>query len=96
MVIDDLDFMCVATPPRKADTPLIVDANTVLPFAVTPQGLKVIAWRRCQIAQFRCAVELTQFASGHKLNRAKPLLGLAVVKALRLLAAKRLDHRAIL
>ena len=49
--------------PTKADAPLIVDANAVLPFAVTAQGLQMIPRRGTQVHQCRCRIESLQTAA---------------------------------
>lgn len=44
MVIDDLHILGIAVfAPSKADTPLIVDANAVLPFPVAAELLETVA-----------------------------------------------------
>jgi len=45
VVVDDFDVVGVAIFPVKADTLLIVDADTVLAFAVASEGFEVIAGR---------------------------------------------------
>ena len=49
MVIGDLDVPCFAIPPDETDPPLIVDANTVLAPAITPECLEAVARWRAQI-----------------------------------------------
>jgi hypothetical protein len=45
MIISDLHFIGVSIPPQKADSPLIVDPDTVLPLSVARQLLKAVARR---------------------------------------------------
>ena len=45
MVVYNLDFGCVPFGPHEADPVLIVDPDTVLPFAVALQGFQVIRRR---------------------------------------------------
>jgi hypothetical protein len=45
MVIDNLYIEAVAIAPHKTDSPLVIDSNRVLPFAITPQCLQLVAWR---------------------------------------------------
>jgi hypothetical protein len=51
MVIDDLDVPGFAVPPNKANAPLLVDPNAVLPLPVAAQGFQAIAGRRRQIVE---------------------------------------------
>src|SRR6202158_731805 len=55
VVVHNLDFIGVSIPPRKADAPLIVDADAVLTFAIPLQALQTASlhgrkhsdvWRR--------------------------------------------------
>jgi hypothetical protein len=72
VVVHDLDVVRITFTPQKADTPLIVDADTVLAIPVTVQR-QPITRRRRQVAQFRCAVQLPQLSSGDLLDGLKPL-----------------------
>src|SRR3989338_8542988 len=45
MIICDFHFVGVATTPDKADSPLVVDSNRVLPFPVASQRLQLISRR---------------------------------------------------
>ncbi len=51
MVIDDLDLPGIAVAPYQADTPLLVDANTVPSPSISPQGFQPVAGRRPQIVE---------------------------------------------
>lgn len=42
MIISDFYFVGVPVPPHKADAPLIVDPNAVLPFAISVETFEVI------------------------------------------------------
>jgi hypothetical protein len=94
VIIDNLNAMGVSVTPNKTDAPLVVDADTVLSFTIPVKSLQTIARRRGQIPQFRCAVKLPQLPPGYLLNRAKLLPAFAVIKSLRLLTAKRFDHKS--
>jgi hypothetical protein len=58
MIINNFNFPSVAVTPGKADSPLLVDADRVLPFSITPQGFELITWRGGQNAQFRRSMNL--------------------------------------
>ena len=49
MVVDDFNVICVVILPSETDSPLSVDANTVLSFPFAGQGLKLIGWRNSQV-----------------------------------------------
>ena len=70
MVIDNLNSLRMAISPEKADTPLIIDANAILPLAITLQRLKPIRGRQPKI-----------FQSDSRINRVElhkcPLLNLS-------------------
>lgn len=93
MVIGDLNVACVAVFPGKADTPLIVDADTVLVFSVATEGFQMITWGNSQGFQL-CRrgneAELVQCAS---LNVVGKLSGVAAVKDFgRFFTTEALDH----
>jgi hypothetical protein len=43
VVVDDLDVVRAVFVPRKADAPLAIDSNAVLPTPVADQSLEMIA-----------------------------------------------------
>jgi hypothetical protein len=51
MVVGKLDVMRFAVEPAKAKSPLIVDANAMLAFAVAGQFLEAIGWRNSHVFQ---------------------------------------------
>jgi len=51
MVINDLDIPGVLVAPDKADAPLVVDADAVLPFPVAFQRFKAVAGRGTKIVE---------------------------------------------
>ena len=93
MVVDDLDVMGVALLPGEADAPLVVDANTVLSFAVAVQSLKAVSGRRAQIHQGDRRVEHHEFSQGGALDIVGQLLcPLAEEQRLRLFIGKAGNH----
>ncbi len=46
MVIGYLDIKCIAIPPLETQSPLLVDADAMLPFAVALQCLQAIRGRQ--------------------------------------------------
>jgi hypothetical protein len=67
MIIDDFDierFLRLVRP-LETDAPLTIDANAVLPFSITLNGLEVIAGRRSQVDQASGSIEVIEcFGSG--------------------------------
>jgi hypothetical protein len=68
VVIDDFHVVDVTFDPSEADTPLIVDPDAVLAFAVALERLKTIGWRNSQIIKGEGIAEHTQLAPGHGLD----------------------------
>lgn len=62
MVVNDLNPFWTSVAPPKADTPLIIDSDTVLPRTITAQTLKPVARRNPKILQTTRSVNLTQLA----------------------------------
>lgn len=52
MIVPDLDLIGIVLVPNDADAVWIVDANTVLSFAVTVQFLQTVAGRIANLALF--------------------------------------------
>jgi hypothetical protein len=82
--------------PAKADTPLIVDADTVLTAAPTFELLQPVRRRYSEIGKRARCVKNQQLAECHSLNTGK-LLGVPPFEDfLRLLAAELPDHDLII
>ena len=62
MVVNDLNPFWTSVAPPKADSPLIVDSDTVLPRTITAQTLKPIARGNPKILQTTRGVNLPQLA----------------------------------
>ena len=92
MVIDDFHIIGVAVSPCKANTPLIVDANTVLAFPVAFKSPQTIAWRRRQVSKFRRDIKLTELALRDALEGSKSLDAPPIMEMLRLFRSKGLKH----
>ena len=93
MVVNDLNPFWTSIAPLEADTPLIIDSNTVLSCSITAKKLESIARRNPEVLQTTRSVDLTQLAQRdasdarvkgrNRLPRRQPL-GLAI--------PERLDH----
>jgi hypothetical protein len=93
VVIDDLDGLGTRLLPSKADAPLIVDADTVLPSSFSRKGLESIPWRHLEIIEPGCNLQLPKLSPGNRLDVHKPPDPLAPAKSLRIRATERPDHR---
>jgi len=51
VIVDDLHVERVAVSPAKADPPLIVHADAVLPRAITREALQAVPWRNAKVLQ---------------------------------------------
>ena len=92
VIIDNLGVLCRASSPDKADSPLIVDPDTVLPLPVTDQHLDPIPWNRRQIFQFLSVIEHPQFSPRNRFDAFEPASPFAVEQLLGLLGAERSNH----
>jgi hypothetical protein len=92
MVVDNLDVPTFAVTPHETDPPLIVDADTVLPFRV--QRLQLIAGRDTQIIQSLGRVDGKQLGEGPLLDLQRQLAnGVATEDRRRAFVDEALDHR---
>lgn len=71
MIIDDLHIRRAPARPRKANAPLIVDADAMLPSAVTFELLQAIPGRNPQEIERCSGVELSQLATRDGFNVCK-------------------------
>ena len=62
MVVNDLNPFWTSVAPPEADTPLIIDSDTVLSCSITAQMLKPVARRNPKILQTTRGVNLPQLA----------------------------------
>jgi len=92
VVINNLHVVDVPVAPNKADAPLIVDANTVLPFSVAFKRFQVISRGRSKVTKLRSNVQLPEFPLYHPLDSPKPPDTLPRMKLFRIFRPERLDH----
>ena len=62
MVVNDLNPFWTSVAPLEADTPLIINSDTVLPCSITAQTLKPVARRNPEVFETTRSVDLTQLA----------------------------------
>jgi hypothetical protein len=93
VVVGYLDIVCIAVLEAKADPPLIVDANGVLPFSISAQDVKPIAGRDPEIIKPRRKVNILQ--SLHRPSDDvwwQPARLACDEQVARVLVSERLDH----
>jgi hypothetical protein len=91
MIVDDFNVLCAVTP-SEADAPLIVDADTVLSFAVTFECFQPVAGRNAEIVEARRRRQHLEFPPSRALDAFEAFDRLIVGKSLSVLASEALDH----
>ena len=95
MIVDNLDIVGVTVSPAKADSPLIVDANAVLPTTISSQLFQPIGRWDPEIIKRSRRIQHQQLSQRDSLDRREPLGVLSPENPLRLLAAEPPDHGRI-
>lgn len=88
VVVDDFHVMRCAIAPDKAHTPLVVDADAVLPLPVALEGFEPVRGGNAQVVQAYRRIEHVELAQGHCGERLKATARAAVEKAAGLLTAE--------
>jgi hypothetical protein len=68
VVIDDFDIVRAIGLPAKADAPLVVDADGVLAFSVTPENFQTVAGWDGEMVEFCDGVKLSEFSQSDALD----------------------------
>ena len=85
MVVDDFYVEGVTLLPTEADTPPVIDPNTVSATKVALQGLEAVGRGSSQILERLCTVEHSELPQRESLDVArKPTSGLSVENGQRL------------
>src|SRR5262249_13659230 len=96
VVVDDFDIGWTLLRPDKADAPLIVDADRMLPAAIPCQRFEAGAGRRAQIRKDARVVEHIKLAQSLILDAREPLNESPHPQALGGSVTERLDHALIM
>jgi len=72
MVVDDFDVPSAVVSPAKADSPLVVDPDAVLPASIAAEFLQPVAERHAKIVQILGAVELHSRNPASRLRKLTP------------------------
>lgn len=62
MIVDDLDVEGIGPDPAKADPPLIVDTDAVLPETIGGDLLQTVGWRNSEVGEARGSVQHDKLA----------------------------------
>lgn len=93
MVVNDLDRIGSVLCPHETDSPLVVDAYAVLPFAIIFQRFEPVGWRYLQVSQRLRLVQHEEFAQGDLLDVARQLARhFAAPDLFRFLGCESDDH----
>jgi len=92
MIIHDLDFKGVPLAPRKANPPLVIDADAVLTFPIAFEAFQAISWQRRERPETRRGVEHVEFPKGLAFNSLEPAYSFSMEEALCISASEGPDH----
>ena len=92
MIINDLYLLRRAFAPQEADTPLIIDPDTMLPLPVAAQSLEPVSGDGCEVLQLFGVIQHAKLAPRHPFDVAEPATPLTVIQPLGLLAAEGSYH----
>jgi len=96
MIVDDFNFMRIASAPLETDAPLTIDADAMLAFVVAFKHFKFVARRNHQVFQSNSRIQQSQFRQGRFLNIAWQLARIfAIPDFFGFTVAKTCDHDAI-
>lgn len=92
MIIDDLDAFRRTFAPDEANSPLIVDPDTVPILSAAAQSFQPVSWNCRHVLQFLGVLQHSKLPPCHRSNVAESAALLAVKKLLGLLAAEGSYH----
>lgn len=92
MIINNLNIICVAVSPSEADTPLVIDPDTVLPFSLAAQALKLVPRRNEQVLKCFGAMQEIQLPPGYPLECLVPPYKTVIEKRLGVFIVEGLYH----
>jgi hypothetical protein len=96
MVVDDFDIVRTFLCPSKADAPLIVDPDRILPLAIARQRFKPVARKRTQVGKIARTVKHIEFTLRLLFNSTEALHKRAIPQLPGGSIAKRAYHASAL
>jgi hypothetical protein len=94
VIVNDLDIICCAAAPAKADTPLVVDSDAVLTYALAFECFETVAWWNTQIVEPCRNLKLPQFSPRHSGDIDEATDPLTSSQRLSVRASEGPDHAA--
>jgi hypothetical protein len=93
MIVHDLNVHGVTIPPAETDSPLVIDPDAVLSFALTLERFQPVGRRHSKVNQFHCVTNHFDLSSGNPLNVTRQFAGkLPACQLLCFLTSKAQDH----
>ena len=92
MIINNFNAVCTTIFPNETDSPLVIDTNRMLPFAIPAQLLQPIPGWNPQILKGICRHQVLELPVCHALKGTKPPNRLPSGKRLRILVSIRSYH----
>ena len=69
MIVTDLHLAGISSSPTKAEPPLVVDPDGMLPGEITLQRLEAVAWRYPKVREVSRGIQLDQLAERDPCDR---------------------------
>ncbi len=88
MVVNYLDILGTFKRPHKTNSPLIIDADTVLPLAFSFKRFKLVAWRDTKIIKDNRPINLLHLSKCRTLNVYPTAHSFTLKERLRVFALK--------
>ena len=92
VVVHNFNVVGTFALPHKTDSPLVIDAEAVLPTAVALERLKLVARWNFEAGQFGRRMQLQELAPCYTLNVLEPRHNLATKERLCLGTVERVNH----
>lgn len=92
MVIGDFDIMSIGIFPSETDAPLVINADAMLPFPVSIECLKMIAWREPEEVDVGSGVDELELYESAPGDVGWDAVTSTIPKRLGVLLRKPLDH----
>ena len=92
MIVDDFDLKRIAVAPSETNSPLLIDADRMLPPAIARQCFEAVSRRHTQILQTHNGVEHQKLSPRLTFDRLHSTNGLIAKQSLCIAIGKTLDH----
>jgi hypothetical protein len=89
VIVHYLNFMRLAVSPDEADSPLVVDSDTVPSSPISPERFEPVTRGNPEFVQSLGGMDVEKFAPGHALDRPEPKHGPILEKQFGVMTSKR-------